>query len=135
MQIQNFVDIISNTPFPPVNLNILQCSLLEWDFSFVIMCDVIKQNQSEVGQIQFSLFLTNCMHHLYRYILQKTPLILVNWFQRYEQLKDAKNNMKQKTFSVLFGSILKSTDFWLILLDHITYISVQQDFGKVSCGK
>ena len=43
------------------------------------------------------------------YILQKTPLKLVNWFQRYEQLKDAKNNRKQKTFSALFGSILKST--------------------------
>ena len=48
------------------------------------------------------------MHHFYGYILQKTPLKLVNWFQRYEQLKDAKNNMKQQAFSALFGSILKS---------------------------
>ena len=52
------------------------------------------------------------------YILQKTPLKLVNWFVRYEQMKDAKNNRKQKTFSALFGSILKSifptSDFCLI---------------------
>ena len=48
------------------------------------------------------------MDHFNIYILQKTPLNLVNWFQRYEQLKDAKNNRKQKTNSALFGSILKS---------------------------
>ena len=48
------------------------------------------------------------MRNYHSYILQKIPLKLVNWFQRYEQLKDAKNNRKQKTFSTLFGSILKS---------------------------
>ena len=47
------------------------------------------------------------MHHFYTYILQKPPLKLVTWFQSYEQLKDAKNNMKQKKFSALFGFILK----------------------------
>ena len=55
-----------------------------------------------------------------RYILQKTPLKLVNWFLRYEQLlKDAKNNRKQKKFSALFGSILKSkcpTSDWFGLI-------------------
>ena len=58
-----------------------------------------KQIQSEVGQIQF--------WYIQSYILQKTPLKLVNWFQKYEQLKDTKNNRKEKTFSALFGSILK----------------------------
>ena len=65
------------------------------------------------------IFLTNSMHHFHSYILQKTPLKLVNWFQRYEQFKDTKNNMKQKTFSALFGSILKSifpTSDWFCLI-------------------
>ena len=32
------------------------------------------------------------MHHFHSYTLQKTPLKLVNWFQRYEEFfKDAKN--------------------------------------------
>ena len=54
------------------------------------------------------IFQTNCIHNFYSYILQKTPLKLVDWFQSYEQLKDVKNNTKQKTFFTLFGSILKS---------------------------
>ena len=28
------------------------------------------------------------MHYFHSYILQKTPLKLINWFQRYEQLRD-----------------------------------------------
>ena len=63
----------------------------------------------------------NGMHHFQNYILQKNPLKLVNLFQRYdEQLKDAKDNRKQKTFSALFGSILTSI-FQLILLHYITW--------------
>ena len=85
-----------------------------------MICGVIKQNQSEVDQIQFLIFLSNCMHHFNSYILQKTPLKLVNWFQRYEKLKDAKNNRKQETFVWLYLKI-NISDFRLILLDHITY--------------
>ena len=63
------------------------------------------------------------MHHFHSYILQKTPLKLINWFLRYEQLKDAKNNMKQKTFSALFGSILKSifptSDWFCLITSHM----------------
>ena len=65
------------------------------------------------------VFLTNCTHHFHSHILQKTPLKLVNWFQRYEQWKNAKNNRKQKTFSALFCSILKSifpTSDWFSLI-------------------
>ena len=69
------------------------------------------------------IFLTNCMHHFHSYILQKTPLKLINWFLRYEQLKDAKNNRKQKTFSALFGSILKSifptSDWFCLITSHM----------------
>ena len=50
----------------------------------------------------------------------------VMWFQRYEQLyqlKDAKNNRKQKTFSALFNYLkIDISDFRLILLDHITFL-------------
>ena len=74
------------------------------------------------------IFLTNCMHHFYSYILQKTPLKLVNWFQRYEHLKDAKNKRKQKTFSALFGSILKS-----IFLTSDWFCSITSQICKVRC--
>ena len=75
------------------------------------------------------------MHHFHSYILQKTPLKLVNWFQRYEQLKDAKNNRKQKTFPVLFGSILKSifpTSDWFCLITSHTYIEKKPNMCPMS---
>ena len=55
--------------------------------------------------------------------LQKTPLKLLNLFQRYEQLKDVKNNRKQKNIFCFVGLYLKIniSSFWLILLDHITH--------------
>ena len=85
-------------------------------------CDQAKSVWSR--SILVFIFPTNCMHHFYSYILQKTPLKLVNWVQRYEQLKDTKNNRKQKTFSVLFGSILKSifptSDWFCLITSQIT---------------
>ena len=85
-------------------------------------CDQAKSVWSRSNSV--FLFLTNCMHHFHSYILQKTPLKSVNCFQRYEQLKDAKNNGKQKTFSALVWLYLKIniSDFRLILLDHITFV-------------
>ena len=86
-------------------------------------CDQPKSIWSRSSSVL--IFLTNCMHHFRSYILQKAPLKLVNWFQRYEQLKDAKNNRKQKTFSehsVWLYLKINISDFWLILLDHITYV-------------
>ena len=84
-------------------------------------CDQAKSVWSRSNSV--FIFLTNCMHHFYSYIFQKTPLKLVIWFQRYEQLKDAKNNRKQKTFSALFGSILKSifptSDWFCLITSHI----------------
>ena len=80
-------------------------------------CDQAKSVWSRSNSV--FIFLINCLHHFYSYILQKTPLKLVNWFQRYEQLKVAKNNREQKTFSALFGSILKSifpTSNWFCLI-------------------
>ena len=69
------------------------------------------------------IFLTNCMHHFDSYILLKTPMKLVNWFQRYALLKDATNNRKQKTFSALFDSIFKSifptSDWFCLITSHI----------------
>ena len=88
-------------------------------------CDQAKSVWSQSNS--FFIFLTSCMHPFYSYILQKTPLKLVNWFQRYEQLKDAKNNRKQKTFSALFGSILKSifpTSDWFCLITSHMYCSL-----------
>ena len=68
--------------------------------------------------------------------MQKTLLKLVHWFQRYEQLKNAKNNRKQKTFSALFGSILKSTfltsNWFCLITSHTTdKICMQRLFTHV----
>ena len=38
---------------------------------YLLICDAIKQNESEVGQIQFSFFLTDYIHHLQSYLLQQ----------------------------------------------------------------
>ena len=87
-----------------------------WVYICKLWCDQAKSVWSRSNSV--FIFLTNGMHHFHSYILQKTPLKLVNWFQRYEQFKDAKNNRKQKTFSALFGSILKSlfpTSDWFCL--------------------
>ena len=72
--------------------------------------------------------LTICMHHFHSYILQKTPLKLVNWFQRYEQLKDQKTNRKQKHIFYFVWPYLKinSSEFRLILLDHITFLYTKE---------
>ena len=83
-------------------------------------CDQAKTVWSRSNSV--FIFLTNCLHHIYSYVLVKTPLKLVNWFQRYEQLKVAKNNRKQKNIFCLVWLYLKIhiSDFRLILLDHIT---------------
>ena len=65
-------------------------------------CDQAKSVWSRSNSV--FIFLTIRMHHFHSYILQKTPLKLVNWFQRYEQLKDATNNRKQNTFCLVLSS-------------------------------
>ena len=94
---------------------------LKWYLSNYMWCDHAKSVWGRSNSV--FIFLTNSMHHFHSYILQKTPLKLANWFQRYEQLKDAKNNMKEKTFSALFGSILKSifltSDWFCLITSHI----------------
>ena len=89
--------------------------------SLHMWCDQAKSVWSRPNSV--FILLTNCMHHFHSYILQKTPLKLINWFQRYEQLKGVKNNRKQKTFSALFGSILKSIfltfDWFCLITSHM----------------
>ena len=104
-------------------------------------CDQAKSVWSRSNSV--FIFLINCMHHFYSFILQKTPLKLVNWFQRYEQLKHAKNNKKQKTFFALFGSILKSifptSDWFCLITSHIVMLSrvtISRDqFNKMLFGE
>ena len=88
-----------------------------------LWCDQAKSVWSRSYSV--FIFLTNCMHHFHNYNLQKTPLKLVTWFQRYEQLKDVKNSRKQKTFSALFGSILKpifpTSDWFCLITSHLLF--------------
>ena len=111
-----------------VNLNNIHTSQFHnknFIYKYLYMwCDQAKSVWSRSNPVFISL--TNCMHHFYSYILQKTPLKLDNWFQRYEQLKFAKNKRKQKTLSALFGSILKSifptSDWFSLITSHISII-------------
>ena len=92
-------------------------------------CDQAKSVCSHSNSIY--IFLTNCMHHFHSYILQKIPLNLVNWFQRYEQVKNVKNNRKQKTVSALFDSILKSifptSDWFCLITSHILCVLIMSN--------
>ena len=89
------------------------------------MTYVVWSSKISLKSVKFSFcfFLTNCMHHFHSCILQKTPLNLVNWFQRYEQLKEAKKKQETKDIFCFVWLYLKISisDFRLILLDHITY--------------
>ena len=95
------------------------------NFEGMWICQWCDQAKSVWSRSDFIFrFLFNCMLHFASYILQKNPLKLVNWFQRYDQLKDAKNNRKQKTFSALFSSILKSifpSSDWFCLITSIIW--------------
>ena len=87
-------------------------------------CDQAKSVWSLSNSV--FIFLTNCMYLFHCYILQKTPLKLEIWFQRYEHVKKAKNNRKQKMFSALFDSIIKSifpTSDWFCLITSHMYSS------------
>ena len=74
----------------------------------VIICGMIKQNESELKHIIFFSFLLGVMLHSKSYVLQKTPLKLDLSFQSYDLLKCCQNNRKQKDLFPLFGSISKS---------------------------
>ena len=114
-----FIEIF--TSYLNTHLSLICLYLYMW-------CDQTKSVWSRSNSV--FIFLPNSMHHIYSYILQKTPLKTVNWFQRYEQLKDAKNNRKQKTFSALFGSVLKSifpTSDWFCLITSHIYILLAFD--------
>ena len=131
--VNSSVNILDLSPkqSPPISHNELKKDGVQLSLSIVrlchswhlyMWCDQTKSVWSRSNSVL--IFLTNCMHHFNSYIYQKTPLKLVNWFQRYEKLKDAKNNRKQKTFSALFGFILKSifptSDWFYLITSHMS---------------
>ena len=61
--------------------------------SLYMWCDQAKSVWSRLDANFFNL--PDCVHYFKSYILQKTPLKLDIWFQRYGQLKGCKNNKKQ----------------------------------------
>ena len=87
--------------------------------TYIVLCDQAKWVWSRSNSIL--IFLVDCIHPLQSYLLQQTPLKLVNWFQRYRQLQDCKNN-RSKDITCFDWLYLKINicEFWLILLDHIT---------------
>ena len=72
-------------------------SPLSWCVSCVEICDVIKQNESEVGQIQFSFFWL-IVYIICKATLTTDPIEIGLLFQKYGQLKGYKNNRKQRHY-------------------------------------
>ncbi len=91
--------------------------------NIVMRSSGISQN-SLMWHFQFSIWSA----HLEMYILLKTPLESVQWFQGYEQLKGSQNNRKQKKFTSFSGYIspgyltINAADFRLIPLDRNTIL-------------
>ena len=90
------------------------------------ICDAIKQNESELGKIktEFSFSLYATIAELYH---AKTPSKLNIRFQRYSYFSDAQNNKIQRKFNI--------SEFRLILLDHVTNVSVLFGKDKTEKGK
>ena len=61
-----------------------------------MLCDQPKWVWSRSNSI--FIFLIDCIDHLQSYLVQQTPLKLVNWFQKYWQLKGSKNNREQRNY-------------------------------------
>ena len=105
-----------------LQLHRLQMIVLSVISARPLICNAIKQNESEV---KLSFFLTDCIHNLQSYtFLQQTKLKLVNWFQRYGQLKGCKKTTGKKDINCFVWLYVKISicEFQLTLLDHITYI-------------
>ena len=92
-------------------------------FACFRICGVIKQNQSEVGQIQFSFFQLTEWTILKATFCRKPHW---NWSIGSKDMniwRMSKNNRKQKEFSALFGSILKSifptSDWFCLITSHM----------------
>ena len=84
------------------------------------MCDVIKQNESELKNNEGLVF--NLLRFV-SYILLK-PLSKLNvWFQRYSRFSPAKNN-EIEHYYLLYLKI-NISKFRLILIDHITCLNNQ----------
>ena len=81
-------------------------------YSEPIFVNTIKHIESGAGRIQVSwFFLTDCIHHLQKYLLHQTILKLVSWFQSYEQLKGCKSNKKKRNHLLCLAISLKSVLF------------------------
>ena len=94
---------------------------ISYEMIYVVWSSKISL-KSVIFTFQFSTYLFAPFLQLH---FAENP-IKIGRFHRYEQLKDAKNNRKQKTFSSLFGSILKSifptSDWFCLITSHISYL-------------
>ena len=106
---------------------------------FLLKCDVIKQNESELANMwhdqekwvtcqRFSIL--SFLHHFLAtwkcYILMQTTLWLDIWLQSYEQFIKAENNIKQKNLNTFLADISKtifptSDSFPLIMLHNLIF--------------
>ena len=83
---------------------------------------MIKGNESLV-EISIHIFLHHFLITSKCFILMLTPLQLDNWLQSYEELVNAKNNIKQRNLNTVFANISKSifpiSDSFLLIMSHM----------------
>ena len=93
------------------------------DLLLLHICDVIKQNESEVENMILCFVGILLLGYCLGLNLMKTSQRLGNWLWKYKQLKDWTNNNKQKKLSALFDCILKtvsaSSDSFCLIKSHM----------------
>ena len=76
-------------------------------FTSIHICDVIKQNESEVENFCFFVFWLFLLGYYLSFNLVKNLWRLGNWFSRNSILSDWKNNEKQNKLLALFSYIFE----------------------------
>ena len=93
---------------------------------------MIKGNESHVENFN-PIFLHCFLITSKCFILMLTPLQLDNWLQIYEELVNAKNNIKQRNLNTVFAntskSIFPTSDSFLLIMSQITLAATIVTYG------
>ena len=94
-------------------------------------CDLGESVKSWTCDI--SSFVFDWRANLERYILLKTPLESVQWFQGYEQIEDSQNNRKQciSSSGYISQSILPTSDWSRFITTHMCVAIVSNSLSEM----
>ena len=82
------------------NGNII-CTHVQKDYGMVVICDAIKQNESELKKNKNSVFISIVSCNI-RAMLKTTTRLNIQ-FQRYSHFSDAQNNKIQRKLNTIIG--------------------------------